>query len=195
MSIDRDLQAQPARRLYRADPPRPGLGQRRALLVRTVSWPLAWRITGLATTAAMVVAGPGNAQAAIRNLPDAPAASYLEAILAFTGGVLPQPGRVKLDVAVLIDNGNTVPIAVSVEADAADRRDVSTIAVFSERNPQHEVTRFHLGPGSAGSEVATRIRLATSQKLMAVARLSDGSHWSHELEVIVTLAACIEGDP
>ena len=198
MSIDRDPQAQPASWPCRPDPQRPGLEQRRALLTRTVTWPLAWRIAGLTTTtAATIAADPAPVQAATPQAgTDAPAASYIEAILAFTSGALPRPGRVRLDVAVLVDNGNTVPIAVSVEpSPAAGHGDqVSAIAVFSERNPQHEVIRFQLGPGSAGAELGTRIRLATSQKLMAVARLADGSHWSHEVEVIVTLAACIEGD-
>jgi sulfur-oxidizing protein SoxY len=42
--------------------------------------------------------------------------------------------------------------------------------------------------------VATRIRLATTQKLVAVARMNDGSFWSHTVEVIVAIAACLEGD-
>jgi sulfur-oxidizing protein SoxY len=54
------------------------------------------------------------------------------------------------------------------------------------------VASFGLGPHNASARVATRIRLATSQKLVAIARLSDGSHWSGEVDVIVTLAACIE---
>jgi sulfur-oxidizing protein SoxY len=76
-----------------------------------------------------------------------------------------------------------------------DRDHVRGIALFSERNPQHEVLRVDLTPDSGEAAVATRIRLATSQKLMAIARLSDSTFWSHEMDVIVTLAACIEGEP
>jgi sulfur-oxidizing protein SoxY len=53
--------------------------------------------------------------------------------------------------------------------------------------------RFHLGPANGRAEVATRIRLATSQHVVALARLSDGSVWQHGVDVLVTLAACIEG--
>ncbi len=67
------------------------------------------------------------------------------------------------------------------------------IAVFNERNPQRDVVRFQLtARAPAARSVATRIRLATSQKLVAVARMSDGSQWSRNVDVIVTLAACIE---
>jgi sulfur-oxidizing protein SoxY len=70
---------------------------------------------------------------------------------------------------------------------------VIAIAVFNERNPQRDVARFTLGPRAGKATVSTRIRLATSQKLVAVARLSDGTFRSHAVDVVVTLAACIEG--
>ena len=73
---------------------------------------------------------------------------------------------------------------------ATDR--VTEIIVFNERNPQRDVVRFAFGPASPRAEVATRIRLATSQQLVALARLADGSQWMHAVDVVVTLAACIE---
>ena len=76
---------------------------------------------------------------------------------------------------------------------AADH--VTEIAVFNEKNPLKDVARFSLGPRCGRAEVATRIRLATSQKLVALARMNDGSIWSDTVDVIVVLAACIEGDP
>ena len=68
------------------------------------------------------------------------------------------------------------------------------LAVFNEKNPQRDVVKFTLGPRYGKPAVSTRIRLATTQKLVAVAQMSDGSFWSHTVDVIVTLAACIEGD-
>lgn len=112
----------------------------------------------------------------------------------FTGGAPVQNGRVRLDIAQLVDNGNTVPMAVSVDSPMTATDHVVAIAVFNERNPQREVAQFTLGPRAGKAQVATRIRLATSQKLVAVARLSDGSHWQQTVDVIVTLAACIEGE-
>ncbi len=115
-----------------------------------------------------------------------------DAIQAWTGGAPVRTGRVKLDIAPLVDNGNTVPIGVSVDSPMTAADHVVAIAVFNQKNPQPDVVRFTLGPRAGRASVATRIRLATTQKLAAVARLSDGSHWQHTIEVIVTLAACIE---
>ena len=86
-----------------------------------------------------------------------------------------------------------MPIVVKVESPMTAADHVREIAVFTERNPQLDVVRFHLGPANGRAEVATRIRLATSQHVVALARLSDGSVWQHAVDVLVTLAACIEG--
>lgn len=114
------------------------------------------------------------------------------AIDAFTGGKVPRAGRVTLNVSPLVENGNTVPMTVTVESPMSAADHVVSIAVFNERNPQREVANFYLGPRAGRAVVASRIRLATSQRLVAVAKLSDGSHWSHTIDVVVTLAACIE---
>lgn len=138
----------------------------------------------LAAGVAVAVAGPAFAT------PDDMAA----AVQAFTGGAAPTPGRVRLDVAALVDNGNAVPITVVVDSLMTASDYVTAIAIFNERNPQTDVARFTLGPRSGKAQVATRIRMATSQKLIAVASMSDGSFWSGSADVIVTLAACVEGE-
>jgi sulfur-oxidizing protein SoxY len=114
------------------------------------------------------------------------------AIRAFAGGAPVATGKVRLDVAPLVENGNAVPITVTVESPMTPADHVRSIAVFNERNPQRDVVVFTLGPRSGRSRVATRIRLATSQRLVAVAQLSDGTFWQHGVDVIVTLAACVE---
>jgi sulfur-oxidizing protein SoxY len=116
------------------------------------------------------------------------------AVTAYTQGAPVRAGKVKLDVAELVDNGNVVPITVTAESPMTAADHVRTIAVFNEKNPQRDVARFTLGPRAGKASVTTRIRLATSQQLVAVAQMSDGSYWSHTVNVIVTLAACIEGD-
>jgi sulfur-oxidizing protein SoxY len=118
----------------------------------------------------------------------------MAAVQAWTGGVKPASGRVKFDIASLVDNGNAVPITVSVDSAMTATDHVAAIAIFNERNPQRDVARFTLGPRAGRARVSTRIRLATSQKLTAVARMSDGSYWSDTVDVVVTLAACIEGE-
>ena len=114
------------------------------------------------------------------------------AVLDFTGGVAPRDGRVRLDVAPLVENGNTVPLTVSAESPMTEADHVDAIAVFNTRNPQRDVAIFHFTPRSGRATVSTRIRLATSQTLVAVARMSDGSYWTTQSYVIVTLAGCIE---
>jgi sulfur-oxidizing protein SoxY len=116
------------------------------------------------------------------------------AVKAFTGGAAPRPGRVVLEVAQLVDNGNTVPITVRVESPMTEHDHVAAIAVFNERNPETGIAVFTLGARAGKAEVSTRIRMATSQKLVAVARMSDGSFWMHSADVVVALAACIEGE-
>lgn len=114
------------------------------------------------------------------------------AIKQYVGDAVVRVGKVTLDLAELVENGNTVPLSVSVESPMTATEHVKRIAIFNERNPQRDVARFTLGPRSGRALVATRIRLATSQKLVAIAQLSDGSYWSHSADVIVTLAACVE---
>ncbi len=116
-----------------------------------------------------------------------------EAIRAWAGGAVPRQGRVALEIAPLVDNGNAVPVAVRVQSPMSAADHVTEIAIFNERNPQRDVLRALLGPWNGRAEVATRIRLATSQQLVALARMNDGSIWQHSVEVLVTLAACIEG--
>jgi sulfur-oxidizing protein SoxY len=114
------------------------------------------------------------------------------AVLAFTGGRAPRSGRVQLTVAELIDNGNVVPVGISVDSPMTAAEHVQRIALFTERNPAPDVVVFHLGPHNGLAQVATRMRLATTQTLTAVAVMNDGSVWQQRVDVIVTLAACVE---
>jgi sulfur-oxidizing protein SoxY len=101
-------------------------------------------------------------------------------------------GKVKLDVPPLVENGNTVPMTVSVSNPMTSDDYVRSIHVFNEKNPQPNIGNFYLGPRAGRAQVSTRIRLADSQKIVAIARLSDGSFWSVSVDVVVTLAACTE---
>ena len=110
----------------------------------------------------------------------------------WAGGQPVREGKVRLEIAELVENGNAVPVTVRVDSPMSATDWVQEIIVFNERNPQRDVLRASFGPSSGRAEVSTRIRLATSQQLVALARLADGSQWSHRVDVIVTLAACIE---
>ena len=139
-----------------------------------------------------VVVGAGVALGGMPHPAFATAAELSAAIANFTAGAAAKPGRVTLDVAPLVENGNSVPITVSVQSPMTAADHVTAIAVFNQSNPQRDVAVFRLGPRAGRAVVATRIRLATSQQLVAVAQLSDGTFWSGAVDVIVTLAACVE---
>lgn len=114
------------------------------------------------------------------------------ALREFTGEAAMRPGRVKLDLPPLVDNGNLVAASVAVDSPMTAGEHVKRIGLFNEKNPQPHVATFHLGPRAGRATVATRMRLADSQCVVAVAELSDGTFWSDSADVIVTLAACLE---
>jgi sulfur-oxidizing protein SoxY len=101
-------------------------------------------------------------------------------------------GRVRLEAPELAENGNSVPITVTVDSPMTAGDHVRTIHVFSEANPIATVVRFHLGPRAGRAKVSTSIRLAETQRITALAEMSDGSFWSGHANVLVTLAACID---
>ena len=123
----------------------------------------------------------------------ATSAAMEEAIRALVGEAAINRGKVKLELPPIVENGNTVPLTVSVESPMTEADHVASIHIFNQKNPQPFVAAFHLGPRAGRAAVSTRIRLADSQRVMAIARLGDGSFWSDSADVIVTLAACAEG--
>jgi sulfur-oxidizing protein SoxY len=115
-----------------------------------------------------------------------------EAIRSFTGGAAVREGRVKFEISPLVENGNAVPVSIEVDSPMTATDHVRRIAIFNEKNPQADVVVIHLSPHAGRARVSTRIRLATSQTVVALAESSDGAFWSAKASVIVTLAACIE---
>jgi sulfur-oxidizing protein SoxY len=101
-------------------------------------------------------------------------------------------GKVKLELPPLVENGNVVPLTVSVDSPMTETDYVKAIHVFNERNPLPNVIGVYLGPRAGRATLNTRIRLADTQTITAIAELSDGSFWTDSVEVIVTLAACVE---
>ncbi|HEY7539357.1 MAG TPA: SoxY-related AACIE arm protein [Methylomirabilota bacterium] len=119
-------------------------------------------------------------------------AAMEDAIRRIVGSAPVSKGRVKLELPPLSENGNTVPLTVSVESPMTPADHVRAIHVFTELNPQPDVVSFRLGPRAGVARVATRIRLANTQTVTAIGELSDGSFWSASAAVVVTLAACLE---
>jgi sulfur-oxidizing protein SoxY len=123
-----------------------------------------------------------------RATPDALAAAIREVV----GEAKVTDGKVKIDAPPIVENGNSVPLTVAVDSPMTPEDHVKRIHVFNEKNPQPYVADFHLGPRSGRASVSTRIRLADTQKIVAIVQMNDGSFWSASAELIVTIAACVE---
>lgn len=140
----------------------------------------------------LVLTGLGAAGTLVLRPAGATPAALQAALAAFTGGRPVRDGRVTLEIAPLVENGNAVPVTLRVASPMTADDHVKRLALFTERNPSPEVAVFHLTPRCPRAVVSTRIRLATSQQVVALAELSDGSLWRQAVDVVVTLAACIE---
>ena len=115
-----------------------------------------------------------------------------EAIRKVVGDAQVRPGKVKLDLPPLIDNGNTVPLSVTVDSPMTEADHVTAVHIVNQKNPQPHVISVTLGPRAGRARVSTRIKLADSQEVVAIAEMSDGSFWTESADVIVTIAACVE---
>jgi sulfur-oxidizing protein SoxY len=125
-----------------------------------------------------------------RALPD-----MLQAAIKKVAGTAPlRKGRVKLGLPAMVENGNAVSVEVSVESPMTPGDHVKAIHIFNEKNPQPNVLGVRLGPHSGKARVSTRMRLVTTQQVIAIAEMSDGSFWSDAADIFVALAACQE-DP
>jgi sulfur-oxidizing protein SoxY len=137
--------------------------------------------------------GAGAAAFVALGLPATPAFAKNnidEAISKFTGGKTPTVGRVKLDVPEIAENGNTVPMTVSVESPMSEQSHVTEVLVLADGNPNAGVATFHFSPASGAAEANTRIRLATTQNIIAVAKMNDGSFVTASKQVKVTIGGC-----
>jgi sulfur-oxidizing protein SoxY len=115
-----------------------------------------------------------------------------ESIRKLTGSAAINQGRVTLELPPLVENGNTVPLKISVASPMTPADHVKAIHVLAAKNPQPNVAVFHFGPRAGRASVETRIRLADSQTVVAICEMSDGSFWSGSAESVVTIAACVE---
>ena len=119
-------------------------------------------------------------------------ALHEEAIRAAVGSALIKNGKVSVQIPPLVENGNLVPLTVSVDSPMTPDDYVQAIHVISEGNPLPNVISFFLGPRAGKAEVSTRIRLAESQRIWVVAQTSTGLCWQGSAESLVTLSACTE---
>jgi sulfur-oxidizing protein SoxY len=102
-------------------------------------------------------------------------------------------GKVTVTLPPIAENGNSVPVGITVDSPMTDESFVEQIVVLSPRNPIATIARFHLGPHTGRAEISTRVRMAGTQTLRVVAEMNDGTLWSGTGSTYVTLAACIIG--
>ena len=115
-----------------------------------------------------------------------------EAIQKITDGAKIQEGRVNLTIPPLVENGNLVVLKVSVDSPMTANDYVKVIHVIAEGNPLPNVFTAYLTPRSGTANITTRVRLADSQRVWAIAQMNNGSFWQGSAETLVTLSACTE---
>lgn len=116
-----------------------------------------------------------------------------ELIARVTEGAAPRRGGIEFDIPRLVENGNSVDVAIKVESPMTEADHVRWVHVIAEKNPFPDVARFHFSPRSGRAQVGATLRFATSQKVAVVAALSGGGYVMSDADIIVTLSACIDG--
>jgi sulfur-oxidizing protein SoxY len=137
--------------------------------------------------------GGGAAMAAMTLVPGlvlADAASVAESIKALIGDAATNQGRIELDLPQIAENGNTVPISISIDSPMTADDYVKAVHIFAEGNPRPDVASFHFTPACGEATCSTRIRLAKTQNIVAVAEMSDGAVYLAKAEVKVTIGGC-----
>lgn len=149
---------------------------------------------GLSRRRLLLAAGEGGAVLATMTLVPgdlwADAHSLEEAIKAVIGAATPMAGRIELDLPQIAENGNTVPIEVGVASPMSAADHVKALHVFADGNPNPEVASFHFTPACGEARCASRIRLAKTQNILAIAEMSGGEVYLAKSEVKVTIGGC-----
>ena len=108
----------------------------------------------------------------------------------FAGGATATEGTIKLTTPEIAENGNTVPISVSVDSPMTEESYVESVMIVAEGNPNPTVATFHFTPASGVAKASTRMRLAKTQNVIAMAKMNDGSVFTDTRNVKVTIGGC-----
>jgi len=139
----------------------------------------------------VLATGAGVVAVAALGIETAQAANNAQDLIkTFTGGKAATDGKVKLDLPEIAENGNTVPMTVTVESPMTDASHVLEVLIVADGNPNGGVVTFHFTPASGVAEANTRIRLAQTQNIIAVAKMNDGSFFTTVKQVKVTIGGC-----
>ena len=117
----------------------------------------------------------------------------IPALTTFLAGRTPSRERVQLELPRIADNGLSVPLRIGVAGPFAPGSFVRKLALFSESNPVPDMAVFEFPQPLDRIAIDTRIRLAGTQQIVAIAEMSDGIVYAAATEVIVTLGGCMDG--
>jgi sulfur-oxidizing protein SoxY len=137
---------------------------------------------GTGAAALTVLGWSGRAQAGAKEAADQ--------IAKFTGGKTAEKGKISIELPEIAENGNTVPLQVTVDAPMTADNYVSDVMVVAEGNPNPGVATFHFTPMSGKAQASTRIRLAATQNIVVVAKTSKGEFFTGQKQVKVTIGGC-----
>ena len=115
------------------------------------------------------------------------------ALQAILRGAAMRKGRVRLELPRVAEDGHSVPLIVRVDSPMSDADHVRRIDLVSEKNPVPLMATFFLGPHMGRAEIESRVRLNGTQRVTAIAQLSDGSFWFDAADVVVEESACLDG--
>ena len=124
------------------------------------------------------------------NLAQADAKAVAEAIKKLIGDKKTKPGKITMELPQIAENGRTVPVAFEVTSPMTDSDYVKAVHLFADKNPRPDVATFRFTPASGKARVATRMRLARTQNVVAVAEMSDGTVYMAKSAVKVTIGGC-----
>jgi sulfur-oxidizing protein SoxY len=111
-------------------------------------------------------------------------------IAKFTGGKPAEKGRIKIDLPEIAEDGNTVPLSIQVDSPMTAEDHVAEILVVADSNPRPVFATFHLTTMSGRAVVATRVRLASTENVIVVAKTNDGKFFTEQKPVKVTIGGC-----
>ncbi len=141
-----------------------------------------------AASCAVFIARPASAAFALA-APDN--AALLEEIQRFTGGTdVVMDERITLELPDSAENGHTVPLRFAVESPMTDEDHVSEVLLLAEANPKPRIAALEFTPECGRCAFQTRVRLAESQRVFALARMNNGSVYGASRGVKVTISGC-----
>lgn len=143
-------------------------------------------LLGVAAAAAFAALTPAAGHAAFAEAnPD-----WEKVLRDLTGDAKPVDSRISFEIPEIAEDGSTVPFTVTVESPMTEGDHVKSVHVLATKNPFVEIATFEFTPLSGKATAIARMRLAETQDVLALARMSDGAMFLTKRLVKVTVGGC-----